>query len=512
MSTNVPFTKSAAAQSARWALVVAILGSAMPGIDATAVNVALPILQRDLHASSAAIQWVVEGYSLFLSALILVGGALGDRFGRRRMFVLGVVIFALASAGCAMSQSVVQLIIARCAQGLGGALLIPESLALITSAFDEKERGSAIGTWSGFSAITMAIGPLLGGWLVQSFSWRLIFVINLPIAALVVFATLRYVAESRDAADNAPVDWLGALLATTALGLLVFGFIRLQGAIADLFGLIAIASGVVLMAAFALVERTIKAPMISLQLFASRNFSIANVYTLLLYSGLGGAFFFVPFDLINVQGYTPVEAGAALLPMILIMFFASRWSGGLVARTGPRAPLIIGAAIAAVGFVLFAFTGIGRNYFVSFFPAVFVLGIGAAVFVAPLTTTVMNATGVAHAGSASGINNAISRVAGLLAIVVFGIVIVASTQAALRTSPSAAALPTAIRATLASNTGISGRVPSNVPRIVEKAAQHALDDAYTIGFRNVMLICAALALASAALGNLTHRREIGGSG
>lgn len=484
----------------------------MPGIDATAVNVALPILQRDLHASSAGIQWVVEGYSLFLSALILVGGALGDRFGRRRMFVLGITIFGLASAGCAVSHSLLELIIARCAQGVGGALLIPESLALITAAFGEKERGSAIGTWSGFAAIAMAIGPLLGGWLVQSFSWRLVFVINLPIAALVVFATLTCVAESRDENDNAAVDWLGALLATVALALLVFGFIRLQGASTDTLGLVTIALGVALLGVFAYIERTSPAPMVSLKLFASRNFSIANLYTFFLYAGLGAAVFFLPFDLINVQGYTPLEAGAALLPMILIMFFASRWSGGLVARTGPRTPLMIGATIAAAGFVLFAIAGIGRGYFDSFFPAVVVLGIGAAIFVAPLTTTVMNAAGVAHAGSASGINNAISRVAGLLSIVVLGIVIVSSTQESLRGMP-ATALPPTVRAVLLSNVGVSGLAPARaIPGFAKKAAQRALDEAYVVGFRNVMLVCAALALASAVLGYFAETRTFGGSG
>jgi EmrB/QacA subfamily drug resistance transporter len=488
-----------------WVLVAAILASAMPGIDGTAVNVALPVLQRELHADSSTLQWVVEGYSLFLSALILVGGSLGDRFGRRRMFLLGTVIFAFASAACALSQNIAQLVVARCVQGVGGALLIPESLALITAAFDEEHRGQAIGTWSGFSAITLAIGPLLGGWFVQALSWRLVFVINIPIALIVFVVTQRFIEESRDESDNEPVDWRGAAIATVALGLLTFGFITLQTARLDVWGIAAVAAGVLLLGVFVYVERHSRAPMIPLGIFSSRDFTVANIYTLLLYAGLGASFFFIPFNLINVQGYPPAAAGAALLPMILIMFFSSRWSGGLVARVGARVPLTIGAAIAAAGFVLFAFTGVGGSYWSTFFPAVMVLGIGTSTFVAPLTTTVMNSAPREHAGSASGINNAVSRVAGLLAIAVLGIIVVSSTRSALmRTGASLA--PSAQRA-IAADSLLTGRVPDRGIRASQRrAVQQMLDKAYAgAGFRDAMLVCAALSLMSAVIAFLLLR-------
>jgi EmrB/QacA subfamily drug resistance transporter len=391
-------------------------------------------------------------------------------------------------------------VVARCVQGVGGALLIPESLALITAAFDEEHRGQAIGTWSGFSAITMAIGPLLGGWFVQALTWRLVFVINLPIAAAIFIITKRFIEESRDDEDNAPVDWRGAAIATVALGLLTFGFITLQTARLDVWGIAAVAAGLLLLALFVFVERRSSAPMIPLGIFSSRDFTVANVYTLLLYAGLGASFFFIPFNLINVQGYPPTAAGAALLPMILIMFFASRWSGGLVARTGARIPLTIGAAVAAAGFVLFAFTGVGGSYWSTFFPAVMVLGIGASTFVAPLTTTVMNSAPREHAGSASGINNAISRVAGLLAIAVLGIIVVSSTHAAL-TRSGATSLTTPAKRALASDSLLTGRAPDRgIPPVERGADQRVVDKAYAgAGFRNAMLVCAVLSLLSAGI-------------
>lgn len=492
--------------NAGWVLLAAILGSAMPGIDGTAVNVALPILQRDLHADSSSLQWVIEGYSLFLSALILVGGSLGDRFGRRRMFLLGIIIFAAASAACAISQTIGELVVARCIQGIGGALLIPESLALITAAFDEEHRGQAIGTWSGFSAITLAIGPLLGGWFVQALTWRLVFVINLPIAVVIAVVTKRFIQESRDENDNEQVDWRGAAIVTVALGLLTFGFITLQTARLNVTGLGAVAAGLLLLGVFVYVERRSRAPMIPLGIFASRNFTVANVYTLLLYAGLGASFFFIPFNLINVQGYLPTAAGAALLPMILLMFVSSRWSGGLVARVGARIPLTVGALIAAVGFGLFAFAGVGGSYWATFFPAVFVLGIGTSTFVAPLTTTVMNSAPAEHAGSASGINNAVSRVAGLLAIALLGIVVVNSTQSALFRSNIN--LTPAEKKTIASDSLLTGRAPERgIPPAQRIVIRRALDRAYAnSGFRDAMLACAALALLSAmiAFGFISH--------
>ncbi|MBV9233078.1 MAG: MFS transporter [Candidatus Eremiobacteraeota bacterium] len=488
-----------------WVLAAAILGSAMPGIDGTAVNVALPVLQRELHASAAAFQWNVEGYALFLSALILVGGSLGDHLGRRRMFVVGVSIFAAASLACGLAQTSAQLIAVRCIQGIGGALLVPESLALITASFDERRRGAAIGTWSGFLAATMAVGPLLGGWFVQSLSWRLIFFINVPVAIAVVLIALRHVPESRDAGLPARLDWTGAALATAALGALTYGLIGLQPPPSS-SAYLALAIGLALAAIFLLVERRSANAMVPLAIFKSKDFAVANLYTLLLYAGLGGALFYIPFNLINVQHYTPFGAGAALLPMIALMFASSRWAGGLVARVGARIPLTVGAFIAGCGFVAFALTGVGGSYWTTFFPAVVLFGIGTSTFVAPLTTTVMNSAPSEHAGTASGVNNAISRVAGVLAIAILGIVIVASAQNAVRRADHT--LPTTVRRALEGQSLLSGRMSERgIAPPLRPTVRRLARDSFLSGFRHAMFVAAALAWISAFLA-FTQLRSI----
>jgi EmrB/QacA subfamily drug resistance transporter len=409
-----------------WVLIAAILGSAMTFIDSTAVNVSLPVIQHELHATTGQTQWVIEGYALFLSALILLGGAFGDLYGRRLVFACGIVIFAAASLACALSDSIAMLIAARCVQGVGGALSMPGSLSLISAAYDSEARGRAIGLWSGFSALTSAFGPILGGWLTQEFSWRYVFVINVPIALAVLLILALRVPESRDESADRKIDVAGATLATLGLGLLVYGLIEMNGGRISLPALAAAIAGAGALVAFVFHERRTPDPMVPCDLFESRAFTAANVYTFFLYAAIGGSLYFVPFVLINVHHYSPAGAGAALLPFIFIMVVSSRWSGGLVARIGARTPLLLGALLAGLGFVAYALPGSGGSYWTTFFPAATILGLGGALFVAPLTTTVMNSVSIAHSGVASGVNNAVARTAGLIGVAALGIVVTAA--------------------------------------------------------------------------------------
>ena len=364
----------------RWTLVATILGSSMTFIDGTVVNVALPALQADLHATIIEVQWVVEAYALFLGALILVGGSLGDQFGRNRVFLLGVVCFTIASILCGFASSPAMLIAGRAVQGIGAAFLVPGSLAIISDAFDGAERGRAIGTWSGFTAITTAIGPVTGGWLIDHVSWRAVFFLNVPLALIVLLLSLRFVKESRDPSRTSQIDWIGSALAVLGLGGLVFGLLEWPSlGIRHPLVLGSLTAGAVSLVALLFVEQRIRNPMLPLTLFGSRPFALANVLTLLLYAALGVVMFLVPLNLIQVQHYRATAAGAALLPFPLIMFALSRWSGSLVARIGSRLPLTIGPAIAALGIALYAWPGIGGTYWTTFFPAVVVLALGMAI-------------------------------------------------------------------------------------------------------------------------------------
>lgn len=497
-------TKPGVKSRQRWTLIATILASSMTFIDGTVVNVALPALQKSLNATITDVQWVIEAYTLLLGALILIGGSLGDQFGRKRIFLIGVVSFTAASIWCGFASSPLILIIARALQGIGAALLVPGSLAIISATFDGAERGRAIGTWSGFSAITTAIGPVLGGWLIENLSWRSAFFFNVPLAIVVVLVSLRYMGESSDPSRGHRVDWVGAALAVVGLGGIVLGLLEwpVLGARHPLV-LISLVAGVIALALFIFVEHREKSPMIPLHLFASRSFTMSNVLTLLLYGALGIVFFILPLLLIQVQGYSATAAGAAFLPFPIIMFALSRWSGGLVSRVGPRIPLTIGPLLAAAGFALLARVGTAGSYWTTILPAVIVLGLGMAITVAPLTTTVMTAVPSDHAGVASGINNSVARVAGLLAIAIFGVVLTRSFNSTIQ--PKLA------------RSGISGetraRIEKELPKMAgadlhivgldqpqETRLEQDIRTAFLHGFRIVILEAAGITVLSALAG------------
>jgi EmrB/QacA subfamily drug resistance transporter len=509
-STGVPCT----AEDRRWILAATILGSSMAFIDSTAVNVALPALQTSLQATVVDVQWVIESYGLFLGALILVGGSLGDLFGRRLMFVIGTVIFAVASAGCGVALNIHQLLIARSIQGVGAALLVPGSLAIISTSFDEESRGRAIGTWSGFTAITTAVGPVLGGWLAEHASWRWVFFINLPVAAGVIAVSLRHIPESRSVTTGR-IDWVGALAITLGLGGLVNGFIEsanLGWAHPLVLGSLLV--GVASVLGFFLVESHVTSPMVPLSLFSSPSFSGTNLLTLFLYAAIGIFFFLFPLNLIQVQGYSATATGAAVLPLILLIFLLSRWSGGLVARYGARGPLIVGPLIAALGFVLFAVPSIGDNYWKGLFPSMVVLGVGMAVTVAPLTTAVMGSVDQERVGTASGINNAVARVAGVLAIAVLGVVMVNAFGSRLDRGLAGLSLPPGIlHEVQTEGIKLGGlQVPAGLDPGTAEAIKRLVGDAFVFGFRTVMLICAGLSIASAVVAGLMIPKGVPASG
>lgn len=400
-------------------LLATVLGSALAFVDATVVNIALPHIGRSFGADAAGLQWTVNGYSLTLTALILLGGSLGDRLGRRRVFVVGVAWFAAASLLCGLAPSTGTLIAARALQGAGGALLTPGSLAILEASFQPQDRARAIGAWSGLGGIAGALGPFLGGWLVQVASWRLVFLINVPLAALVVAVALRHVPESRDPEASGRLDLAGVVTAAAGLAGLTYGFTAWTAHGPDSPGVLAaLGMGVAGLVGFVLVERRSRNPMLPLEVFASRTFSAANLATFAIYAALGGVIFLVVLELQVVAGFAPVAAGTALLPITVLMLLFSARAGALSQRIGPRAPMTLGPLVCAAALLLLARIGPHASYLRTVLPAVVVLGLGLSLTVAPLTATVLGSVHDRHAGIASGVNNAVARAAGLLAVAV----------------------------------------------------------------------------------------------
>jgi EmrB/QacA subfamily drug resistance transporter len=417
MRANTPPGIRFDAAAGRWVLAATVLGSGMAQLDATVVNVALPAIGRDLGARTSGLQLVVSAYAVTLAALILLSGSLGDRVGRKRVFVVGVVWFAVASAICAAAPNPEMLIAARALQGIGGALLTPGSLAIIQATFVPSDRGKAIGAWSALGGVAAAIGPLLGGYLVQALSWRTIFLINVPLGCLVGWLALRHVPESRVPATGGRLDYAGATSATLGLAGATYAIVEgpnrgWNSAVVLMAGVL----GVIAIVAFVLIERRTANPMLPLDVFSSRQFTSANAVTFVVYAALGGVFFLLVIVLQTALGYSPVAAGAASLPVTVIMLALSSASGALAQRIGPRLPLTVGPLVIAAGMVLMTRIGPGASYGTVILPAVIVFGLGLAATVAPVTAAALAAADERHAGVASGVNNAVARTAGLLAV------------------------------------------------------------------------------------------------
>jgi EmrB/QacA subfamily drug resistance transporter len=441
------------------ALVLAgtVLGSGLAFIDGSAVNLTLPVIQQKLGGGLEAAQWIMNAYALMLGALVLAGGAAADRYGRKRVFLAGVIFFTAASLACAVSPSLPVLIAARAVQGMGAALLTPASLALLGAAFDAKGRGQAVGVWAGASGLTSAIGPVLGGWLTDVISWRAVFLINLPVAAIAVWLVMAGARESHGT-KSGPVDWQGAAAVTAGLGAVVWALTVAPKAGASPAMLGTLAAGALALAGFIFIERESANPMTPLALFKSRTFSGVNALTLLLYAAFGAAFFLLPFELIRAHGYAPTAAGAALLPMSVGLAVLSPIAGRIASRIGARIMLIVGPLLVAAGFVLLAVLADAGGYWTSVFPGLAVLALGAGIAVAPLTDAVLEAVDDEFEGAAAGVSNAVARVAGLLAVAAVGF-------------------------------ALGGDA-----------------DAVAAGYRTAMLACAAAAVGSAAIAALTVRR------
>jgi EmrB/QacA subfamily drug resistance transporter len=448
---------------ARWVLLATVLGSSLVMLDATVVNVALPRLGADLDAGFDGLQWIVNAYTLTLAAFILLGGSLGDHYGRRRIFQVGVTWFALASALCGLAPTVELLAVGRALQGVGGALLTPGSLAIIAATFDPADRSRAVGAWSALGGVAGAVGPFAGGWLVE-WNWRAVFLVNLPFAAVVLLVSARHVPESRDESAPRRIDIPGSVLAAAGLGLLTYGLIR-AGAGLDALVVGTVVAGVALLVAFVPVQRRSDHPLVPLDMFASRRFTAINLVTFVTYAALGVFFFLLVLHLQVVAGFSPLLAGTAVLPTTVLMLLLSARAGALADRVGARPLLIVGLLFATGGILLTLRIDAGASYVVDVLPAVVVFGLGLSTLVAPLTATVLSSAPPGHSGVASGVNNAVARVAGLLAVAVIPVV-----------------------------AGLAGASYTDV-------------DEFTSGFRTAMLICAALLVAGAGLAAIMLRPE-----
>jgi EmrB/QacA subfamily drug resistance transporter len=483
-----------------WVIAAASLGSGMAFLDSTVMNVALPAVQANLDASAREVQWVFGGFAVVLAAFLLLGGTLGDHFGRRRAFVVGAAIFAAASACCALAPGPAQLVAARAAQGIGGALLVPASLAIVGASFEGGARTKAIGLWGALSSMAMAVGPVLGGWLVEDVSWRAAFLITPVMALVAIPIALRHVPESRDPEAHR-LDLIGAAIAAIALGGLAYGLIESSASgFDDPVVLASLLLGAFAFSTFVFVERRETDPMVPPSLFRSRNFVGANLVTLLFYMSLTGSLYFVPFLMMQVHGYSAFAVGSVFLPFVAMALLLGRLSSYILARFGVKAPLVASSLAAALGYALFAVPGVEHgSYWTSFFPAMFVQGFGMALAITPLTTVALGSVKGDRSGLASAVNNAAARVAAPLAVAVLGVFIYGAFSSNLDAHLDSMNLPGEVRSEMEAAKAHLGaaEAPEGVGAETAVHIERAVDESFVAGFRMVMLVCIGLALASA---------------
>ena len=490
----------------KWVLLVAILGSSMAFIDSTAMNIVFPVLQIELDATIPQVQWIAASYAIFLASLMMLGGALGDKFGRKRIFAMGVVIFSISSIWCGLSPSTSQLSIARAFQGIGGALLVPGSLAIINVFFKDGEKGKAIGIWSAFTAVTTALGPILGGWLSENYSWRLVFFINIPIAIVVLGTLILKIPESRGEHKDRKLDIWGSCLITGALGSIVFGLIESSNiGYSNPYVINSFILGFILLCVFVYVESRVDNPIMPLSLFRSRTFAGANVATFLFWGSWAGAIFFIPFNLIQVQGYTPTEAGLVFLPVVVPLFLISRKSGALIERYGAKLLLVVGQIIAALGYIMFVLPEIGGSYWRTFFAPLMILGVGMAISIAPMTTALMNSVPESYSGLASGVNNTLGRIGGLMAITVFGLVALITFNMYLDSKIESINVPSEIKEIIDDQrTKLAAiEVPDSIDFELKRKLENAIDFSFIGSFRILMMISAGILVLNAFIALLT---------
>ncbi len=492
-------------------LAATIIGAGMVYLDGTVVTVALPQIQEDFQASVSSLQWLVDIYILFLTIPILVAGSLSDRYGRKKLFIIGLIGFAIASGLCGAATNMPQFVIARVFQGIFGGIMLPGSLAILNASFPREIRGRTVGTWSAFTPLTTAIGPLLGGWLVDNVTWRAAFYINIPLALITLFISLRYIPETKSAKVPKGQDWLGAALITLGLGSLMFGLI--EGPYRgwnDWPVWVSLVGSLICLGAFVWVEATSKHPMIPLQLFKHRVFSGITLVTFILYFAMSGVFFFFTLNLQQIQGVSATIAGAAFMPIIVLLFLISRWAGNFSDKSGPRRLLIVGPVVIAVGFFMYMIPGVQANYWLTFFPATIVFGIGLGLTVAPLTSVALGAVPIHLSGLASGVSNATSRAATMLAVAMLGFLMVIQFGGLLKFHTRNLPLTNKDRLQLeaeALNLG-GAEAPAHLEPALKTEVETSINKAFVGAFRIMMALCGVLALVSAAISVATISNTI----